>query len=264
MVTASPTQPPAIGRALISVRGLTVGFRDQEVLRDIDLEVPDQSALALLGPSRCGKSTLLRALNRMHELRPGAFVRGEATLAGDPIYGPSSDPTEVRRRIGLVRHLPTPFPGLNIYDNIAAGLRMQGGFSTDIIRERVEEALHLTELWDEVANRLDTRADRLPRGHQQRLCIARALAVRPDVLMLDEPSATLDPVETALIEDLVHALRKTMAVIFVTHNPQQAARVSDITAVMLDGQIVETAPTDDLFTAPKSVRTENYITGRSQ
>jgi phosphate transport system ATP-binding protein len=233
-------------------------------VRSVSLDVAEREVTAIIGPSGCGKSTLLRCINRMHETVPGARVEGEVTLNGMHIYGDGVSAIAVRRRIGMVFQRPTPFPTMSIRDNVAAGLAIMSreerkGMSTD---ETVEHALRKTALWDEVKDRLRESAVALSGGQQQRLCIARAIATKPVVLLLDEPTASLDPASTQRVEDLVWELRADMTVLIVTHNMQQAARVSDRTAFMLDGELVETAATKNLFTTPRDERTEAYLTGR--
>ncbi len=243
---------------------LTAWFGARAAVRNVSLEFRDAEVTAIIGPSGCGKSTLLRCLNRMHETIPTARVAGDVLLDGRNIYERDVTAMTVRRRIGMVFQRPTPFPTMSIRDNVAAGLRVlgrarPGRADTDAI---VEDALRRAALWDEVKDRLGASAVALSGGQQQRLCIARALATRPRVLLLDEPTASLDPLSTQRVEELVYALRADMAVVIVTHNMQQAARVSDRTAFMLDGHLVEVAPTGTLFTSPDDPRTESYITGR--
>lgn len=234
------------------------------VLRNVSLNFADRSVTAVIGPSGCGKSTLLRCLNRMHETVPGAIVEGDVMLGGASIYKGDLNAIAVRRHIGMVFQRPTPFPTMSIRDNVAAGLRIQIGRSpskkeTD---EIVESALERAGLLTEVKDRLKDNATGLSGGQQQRLCIARALATRPRVILLDEPTASLDPLSTQTIEELVYELKETVCVVIVTHNMQQAARVSDHTAFMLAGELIETAPTSSLFTNPRDSRTEDYVTGR--
>jgi phosphate transport system ATP-binding protein len=230
---------------------------------DATVDFYDGQVTAIIGPSGCGKSTLLRCLNRMHETAPGARVEGEVLLDGLDIYGAGVNPTAVRRRIGMVFQRPTPFPTMSIRDNVAAGFRgLRDAPSRRVIDEIVESSLRRAALWDEVKARLRESATALSGGQQQRLCIARALATRPQVLLLDEPTASLDPLSTLKVEELVYELRGSVTVIIVTHNMQQAARVSDRTAFMLLGSLIEVAPTRQLFTAPGDARTEAYITGR--
>ena len=243
---------------------LSAYFGDVAAVRDVTLGLEDRRVTAIIGPSGCGKSTLLRCLNRMHETIPGSRITGNVLLDGHPIYGAGTSAIAVRRHIGMVFQRPTPFPTMSIRDNVAAGLRVrEGGMPSrrdvDVI---VEDALRRAGLWEEVKDRLRTSAVALSGGQQQRLCIARALATRPRVLLLDEPTASLDPASTQKVEELVYELRATMTVGIVTHNMQQAARVSDRTAFMLNGSLIEIAPTNALFTAPRDPRTEAYITGR--
>jgi phosphate transport system ATP-binding protein len=219
---------------------------------------------ALIGPSGCGKSTFLRSLNRMHELSEGGRITGRVLLDGSDIYAPRVNAMQLRRRIGMVFQRPTPFPTMSIRDNVSAGLRIRigSGPSRKETARIVETALTRAGLWDEVKDRLDESATALSGGQQQRLCIARALATQPSVLLLDEPTASLDPVSTGSIEELVHELKQSIAVVIVTHNMQQAARVSDSTAFMLAGELIEAEKTSVLFTSPRDSRTEDYVTGR--
>ena len=253
------------GRVVLNVTGLNAYFGAQHAVRNVTIGFREREVTAIIGPSGCGKSTLLRCLNRMHETVPNARVTGRIEFHGQDLYAPEVSPIEVRRHIGMVFQRPTPFPTLNIRDNVAAGFRTmargQRPAKRDIDR-RVEEALRGAALWDEVKDRLHTGAVALSGGQQQRLCIARALANEPSVILLDEPTASLDPLSTQKIEELVYALRKQLTVIIVTHNMQQAARVSDRTAFMLNGELVEVAPTGKLFTTPSDPRTEAYVTGR--
>ena len=264
-VTNASTDPTAEnGRVTIAAESLDAYFGATRVVRDISFGVHSGQVTAIIGPSGCGKSTLLRCLNRMHETVPTARVEGEVRLEGKDIYGPSVSATGVRRHIGMVFQRPTPFPTMSIRDNVAAGLRILGrkGPSRSETDGIVEDALKRTALWHEVSTRLRDSAVALSGGQQQRLCIARALATRPAVLLLDEPTASLDPISTQKVEELVYELRRDMTVVIVTHNMQQAARVSDRTAFMLSGELVEFAPTNTLFTTPSDSRTEAYITGR--
>ncbi len=240
-------------------------FGAAQAVTGVSLEIPERQVTAIIGPSGCGKSTLLRCINRMHETIPGARVRGDVWLAGQNIYAPGTNAIRVRRLVGMVFQRPTPFPTMSIRDNVAAGLRvsLRGTRpSRAEIDAIVERALRRTALWDEVKDRLNTAATGLSGGQQQRLCIARALATEPPVLLLDEPTASLDPISTQRVEELVYELRQDVTIVIVTHNMQQAARVSDRTAFMLHGELVELAPTRMLFTAPVDPRTEAYITGR--
>jgi phosphate transport system ATP-binding protein len=250
-------------RARVSVRALDAYYGATRSVRDVTLEFLDGQVTAIIGPSGCGKSTLLRCLNRMHETLPGARCEGEVVLDNVDIYGKGVNPIEVRRRIGMVFQRPTPFPTMSIRDNVAAGFRgMPNAPARRDVDRIVELSLRRTALWDEVKDRLRDPATGLSGGQQQRLCIARALATRPTVLLLDEPTASLDPLSTQKVEELVYELRGSVTVIIVTHNMQQAARVSDRTAFMLMGDLVEVSPTSRLFTTPADPRTEAYITGR--
>ena len=248
---------------MLRTHRLNAWFGRNRVLRNVSLDFGDRAVTAVIGPSGCGKSTLLRCLNRMHETVPEAVVEGDVFLGETNIYK-GLNAIAVRRHIGMVFQRPTPFPTMSIRDNVAAGLRIQIGRApsrreTD---EIVETALNRAGLWDEVKDRLRESAVGISGGQQQRLCIARALATRPRVLLLDEPTASLDPLSTQTIEELVYELRQTIAVVIVTHNMQQAARVSNRTAFMLAGDMIEVAPTSALFTNPRDSRTEDYVTGR--
>ena len=216
--------------------------------------------MAAIGPSGCGKSTFLRCLNRMHELIPGARAEGTLLIDGKDLLGRDVDPVNLRRRVGMVFQRPNPFPTMSIRDNVAAGLKLNGipGNHAEI----VERTLHQSALWDEVKDRLDASALSLSGGQQQRLCIARALAVQPEVLLMDEPASALDPIATAKIEDLIHELKERYTIVIVTHNMQQAARVSDQTAFFYMGDLIEVGPTEKIFTNPSEKRTEDYVTGK--
>jgi phosphate transport system ATP-binding protein len=267
-----PSTPKAKAAELAARTALAVGkldafFGNTHAVRDVSLDFPERLVTAIIGPSGCGKSTLLRCLNRMHETVPTARVKGQVVLEGMDIYGSGVNATEVRKRIGMVFQRPTPFPTMSIRDNVAAGLRVKHPKghhrrSTHAINDIVEKALRRAALWDEVKDRLREAATGLSGGQQQRLCIARGLATDPDVLLLDEPTASLDPISTQKVEELVYELRGDMTIVIVTHNMQQAARVSDRTAFMLAGEVVEYTATGTLFTNPSDHRTEAYITGR--
>jgi len=264
VTTTSSRQAVPETRPRISVRKLDALFGAVRAVRDVSIDFPDGQVTAIIGPSGCGKSTLLRCLNRMHETVPLARVNGEVLLDEKNLYARGVNPIEVRRRIGMVFQRPTPFPTMSISDNVAAGLRASSRDKPARNRQEaiVEESLKQAGLWDEVKDRLADSATALSGGQQQRLCIARALATRPSVILLDEPTASLDPLGAQKIEELVHKLRGTVTIIIVTHNMQQAARVSDRTAFMLLGELVENAPTTEIFTTPRDPRTEAYITGR--
>ena len=243
----------------LETRKLSVFYDDAEAVKEVTLGIPDRKVVAFIGPSGCGKSTLLRCFNRMNDLIPNARVAGEALYHGNNLYGPGVDPVDVRRRIGMVFQKPNPFPK-SIYDNVAFGPRINGFRGN--MDELVEKSLRQAALWDEVKDRLDSSALALSGGQQQRLCIARALAVEPEVLLMDEPASALDPLATQKIEDLIYELKQNYTVVIVTHNMQQAARVSDYTAFLYMGNLVEYGPTNTVFTNPKEERTEAYITGR--
>jgi phosphate transport system ATP-binding protein len=251
-------------KSRLGTQELNAYFGAVHAIKGVSLGIPDRSVTAVIGPSGCGKSTFLRCLNRMHETIPGARATGRVLLDGADIYAPGTNPIRVRRHIGMVFQRPTPFPTMSVRDNVAAGLRILGNEKpgkreTDAI---VERALRRAALWEEVKDRLNASAMALSGGQQQRLCIARALATEPEVLLLDEPTASLDPLSTQRVEELVYELRQDMTVLIVTHNMQQAARVSETTAFFLSGEMVEAAPTRAMFTTPADPRTEAYITGR--
>jgi phosphate transport system ATP-binding protein len=241
--------------------GLTVRYGEKVAIKDVDIEVHAKQVLALIGPSGCGKSTFLRSLNRMNDTVPGVSVVGQVHLDGEPIYGAEVDPVLVRRRVGMVFQRSNPFPK-SIFENVAYGLRIAGVRERPVVVERVERALRHAGLWDEVKDRLDDSGLGLSGGQQQRLCIARALAVEPEVLLMDEPASALDPIATAKIEDLVSDLRNEVTIVIVTHNMQQAARVSQRTGFFYMGRLVEVGDTTQIFTRPKQRETEDYITGR--
>jgi phosphate transport system ATP-binding protein len=251
-----PVATTVQGPIRIEARGLSVYYGTHAGVRGVNLPAPSNQVTALIGPSGCGKTTLLRAFNRMHDLTPGTRVEGQVLLDGEDIYGPGVDPIEVRRRVGMVFQKPNPFPTLSIYDNVVAGLRLAGVRKRSLLDERVERALQQAALWEEVKGRLRAPATSLSGGQQQRLCIARALAVEPEVLLMDEPTSALDPISTQAIEDLLSELKQAVTIIIVTHNLQQAARVSDWTAFFLNGELIEHGITEELFTTPKDPRTE--------
>ncbi len=268
--TASPAAngaDVAPKRIALKVERLSAWYGSKLAVSDVSLEVDAHSVTALIGPSGCGKSTLLRCLNRMHEVTPRGRVEGKVTLEGEDIYAPGTDPTRVRQRIGMVFQKPNPFPTMSIEENVAAGLRFMSITSKSEIADRVEASLKASALWDEVKNDLKKPGIALSGGQQQRLCIARAIAVEPEVVLMDEPCSALDPLATLKVEDLMRTLAVKYTIVIVTHNMQQAARVSDRTAFMLAGeggfgQLIEYRPTDEIFTNPSDQRTEDYITGR--
>jgi len=246
----------------IRITRLNAWFGPHRVLKDIDLTAVPRAVTAIIGPSGCGKSTCVRCINRMHEVVPGARVTGRVELNGEDLYAPGADPVEIRRRIGMVFQKPNPFPTMSIFDNVAAGLRLAGMRNRAALNEAVERALLHAALWDEVKDELGKSGVGLSGGQQQRLCIARALAVEPEVLLMDEPCSALDPIATGKIEELIVELRKELTIVIVTHNMQQAARVSDWTGFFLLGEMIEFGPTRGLFTSPRDSRTEDYVTGR--
>ena len=250
----------AQARSVIETRNLNVYYDDVQAIRDVTMEIPEKQVTAMIGPSGCGKSTFLRCINRMNDLITAASVEGEMYFGGKNIYDDDVDPITLRRKIGMVFQHPNPFPK-SIYDNVAYGLRIQD--KTENIEEQVEEALKDAALWDEVKDQLDKSALDLSGGQQQRLCIARAIAVDPDVILMDEPASALDPIATSKIEDLIEELAEHYTVVIVTHNMQQAARISDKTAVFLTGgELVEFGDTGKIFENPEHDRVEDYITGK--
>jgi phosphate transport system ATP-binding protein len=249
---------PATG---VRVEELRAFYGDAEQVKGIDLEFRPNEVTAIIGPSGSGKSTLIRCINRMHEEIPGARAEGRVLLDDTDVYDPSVDVVAVRRAVGMVFQKPNPFPTMSIYENVAAGLRLSYGRRGDL-REKVEAALRAAGLWDEVAGRLDEPGAGLSGGQQQRLCIARSLAVEPGVILMDEPCSALDPIATLKIEELIDQLKTRVTIVIVTHNMQQAARVADRTAFMLDGGLVEVGPTQEMFTTPHDPRTEEYVTGK--
>ena len=234
----------------------------KRAIKDVNLNVKDKAVTAFIGPSGCGKTTLLRCLNRMHEMTPGAHADGRVVVDGIDIYDKSIDPVVIRRRIGMVFQKPNPFPTMSIFDNVAAGLRLNGMKNKTIIREIVEESLKNAALWEEVKNELEKPGMSLSGGQQQRLCIARALAMQPEVLLMDEPTSSLDPIGSSKIEELVRILKDSVTIIIVTHNMQQAARVSDFTAFMYLGDLIEYGATNQIFMKPEKELTERYISGK--
>ncbi|TAK08434.1 MAG: phosphate ABC transporter ATP-binding protein [Candidatus Manganitrophaceae bacterium] len=247
--------------AAFHVQKLNVFYGKKQALRDVNMEIPAKAVTAVIGPSGCGKSTFVRCLNRMNDLVPGFRVEGSILYQGKDIYSRGMDVIDVRRKIGMVFQKPNPFPK-SIYENIAYGLRIQGVKNKEKIDTVVEESLKKAAIWEEVKDRLPQSALSLSGGQQQRLCIARALAVAPEVLLLDEPTSAIDPIATGRIEELLRELKESYTIVIVTHNMQQAARISDITGFFLMGELVEFDPTSRMFTNPKDSRTEDYITGR--
>ncbi|MBQ8056743.1 MAG: phosphate ABC transporter ATP-binding protein [Ruminococcus sp.] len=247
--------------SIITAKDLCLWYGNSQALKNIDIEIPEKSITALIGPSGCGKSTFLKTLNRMNDLIPSVKITGEVTYGGTNIFEKSVDVNELRRQVGMVFQKPNPFP-MSIYDNVAYGPRTHGIKNKVQLDEIVERSLKGAALWDEVKDRLKKNALGLSGGQQQRLCIARALAVEPQVLLMDEPTSALDPISTSKIEELAMELKEKYTIVMVTHNMQQAVRVSDYTAFFLLGELVEVDKTDKLFSTPKDKRTEDYITGR--
>jgi phosphate transport system ATP-binding protein len=245
----------------IDITDLHAYYGDQHAVKGIDINFPPNEVTAIIGPSGCGKSTMVRCINRMHEEIPGAYAKGSVKLDQLDVYDDSVDVTSVRRLIGMVFQKPNPFPTMSIFDNVAAGLRLTGAKGENM-RERVHRSLRAVGLWGEVKNRLNEAGMGLSGGQQQRLCIARTIAVEPEVILMDEPCSALDPVATLKIEELIDELKERYTIVIVTHNMQQAARVANTTAFMLSGELVEHAPTNDIFTRPQDERTERYVTGK--
>jgi phosphate transport system ATP-binding protein len=240
---------------------LNLFYKDYQALKNINLNIKANKITALIGPSGCGKSTFLRTLNRMNDLIEGVKVEGTILLEGENIYEPEVDVANLRKRVGMVFQRPNPFP-MSVYDNVAYGPRIHGLKNKRQLDETIEKSLNLAALWEEVSDRLFKSALGLSGGQQQRLCIARLLAVEPEVLLMDEPSSALDPISTLKIEELIQVLKKDYTIVIVTHNMQQAARVSDVTAFFLNGELIEHGATEEIFTRPKDQRTEDYISGR--
>lgn len=247
-------------RYRILTESVSVYFDGKPAIRGVSMAIRTNKVTAIIGPSGCGKSTFLRALNRLHEVQPNARVEGRILLDGADIM--ALDATLVRRRVGMVFQKPNPFPAMSVFDNVVAGLRFNGIRKRSVLAEIAEEALRRAALWDEVKDRLRAPATSLSGGQQQRLCIARALAVEPEVLLMDEPTSALDPIATAKIEELIYELKRSYTIVIVTHNMQQAARVSDYTAFMYLGELIEFDKTRNIFTNPSKRQTEEYITGR--
>jgi phosphate transport system ATP-binding protein len=249
-------------RYKVSIKSLNAWFGMKQALKNISLEIKKNTATAIIGPSGCGKTTLIRCLNRMHEMTPGATANGIVILDNIDIYDKRVDPVVIKRRIGMVFQKPNPFPTMSIYDNVAAGLKLNGIKDKRLIGDIVQESLKGAALWEEVKNELGKPGLSLSGGQQQRLCIARALAMHPEVILMDEPTSALDPIASSKIEELIHNLKKDLTIIIVTHNMQQAARVSDLTAFMYLGELVEYGATKQIFENPQKELTERYISGK--
>jgi phosphate transport system ATP-binding protein len=246
----------------VRIENVNGWYGTKRAIKDINLNVKEKTVTAFIGPSGCGKTTLIRCLNRMHEMTPGAHADGRIIVDGIDIYDKSIDPVIIRRRIGMVFQKPNPFPTMSIFDNVAAGLKLNGLTNKTIIREIVEESLKEAALWDEVKNQLEQPGMSLSGGQQQRLCIARALAMQPEVLLMDEPTSSLDPIGSSKIEELLRTLKDSVTIIIVTHNMQQAGRVSDFTAFMYLGELIEYGSTNQIFMKPEKELTERYISGK--
>ncbi len=253
-------KPKSEGHNVV-LQGLNAYYGKMHVIKDVNLSFPAGEVTAIIGPSGSGKSTVVRCINRMHEEIPGARAEGSVKLDDLDVYDPNVDVTSVRRLIGMVFQKPNPFPTMSIFDNVAAGMRLTG-MRGENLRERVHKSLRAVGLWGEVKNRLDRPGIGLSGGQQQRLCIARTIAIEPEVILMDEPCSALDPIATLKVEELIDELKARYTIVIVTHNMQQAARVADTTVFMLDGEVIEHAPTSELFTTPKDERTERYVTGK--
>ena len=249
-------------RYKLTISNLFAWFGMKQALKNINLNIKPNIVTAIIGPSGCGKTTLIRCINRMHEMTPNAKAKGSVILDGLDIYDKAVDPVTIKRRIGMVFQKPNPFPTMSIYDNVAAGLKLNGIRDKKLIDDVVKESLEGAALWDEVKSELTKPGIGLSGGQQQRLCIARALAMQPEILLMDEPTSALDPIASSKIEELVHSLKKDLTIITVTHNMQQAARVSDYTAFMYLGELVEYGPTKQIFENPHNELTERYISGK--
>ncbi len=261
-VSAAPVSTNARHRYKVSIQNLDAWFGTKQAIKNINSDINENTATAIIGPSGCGKTTLIRCLNRMHEMTSGATTRGHVFLDNVDMYDKKVDPVVIKRRIGMVFQKPNPFPTMSTYDNVAAGLKLNGIKDKKIIEEVVRESLEAAALWSEVKNELDKPGVSLSGGQQQRLCIARALAMQPEVLLMDEPTSALDPIATSKIEELIHELKKGLTIIIVTHNMQQAARIADHTAFMYLGELIEHGPTKQIFENPRNELTERYISGK--
>jgi phosphate transport system ATP-binding protein len=250
-----------MNKPIIETKDLYLYYNDFEALHGITISIPEKSVTAFIGPSGCGKSTLLRVFNRMNDLIPGTYIKGKVTVDGEDVYRNGMKVDILRKNVGMVFQKPNPFPK-SIFENVAYGLRVNGESNKKVIEETVEQSLKQAALWEEVKDKLKKSAFELSGGQQQRLCIARALAIQPKVLLMDEPASALDPISTSKIEELIYNLKKDYTIIIVTHNMQQAGRVSDYTAFFYMGDLIEYGPTKDMFTKPQQERTQNYITGR--
>ena len=261
-ISAAAASTDTRHRYKVSIQNLNAWFGTKQAIKNINLDIKENTATAIIGPSGCGKTTLIRCLNRMHEMTSGATTRGHVFLDNVDIYDKKVDSVVIKRRIGMVFQKPNPFPTMSTYDNVAAGLKLNGIKDKKIIDEVVRESLEAAALWSEVKNELEKPGVSLSGGQQQRLCIARALAMQPEVLLMDEPTSALDPIATSKIEELIHELKKDLTIIIVTHNMQQAARIADHTAFMYLGELIEYGPTKQIFENPRNELTERYISGK--
>jgi phosphate transport system ATP-binding protein len=261
-----PSQPPAssepASKFTFEAKNVSIWYGQKRAIEDVSLNIISNAVTAIIGPSGCGKSTFLRALNRMHELTPKTRMEGTVLLHGENLYSKTVDPANVRRRVGMVFQKSNPFPTMTIGENVIVGLRLNGVRNQKFLNERLEKSLRMAALWDEVKDDLHKPGTSLSGGQQQRLCIARALAVEPEVILMDEPCSALDPIATAKIEELIHELKAQYTIVTVTHNMQQAGRISDYTAFLYIGKLIEFGPTTAIFTNPTQRQTEDYITGR--
>jgi phosphate transport system ATP-binding protein len=255
-------EQPVVMKPAFELDKLSIWYGQKQAIRDVTMNIPQHNVTAIIGPSGCGKSTLLRCLNRMHELVPNTRIEGRVLFQGRDLYAPGADPTLIRRKIGMVFQKSNPFPTMSIQENVIVGLRLNGVRNRALLNERTERALRMAALWDEVKDDLRKPGISLSGGQQQRLCIARAIAVEPDVLLMDEPASALDPIATMKIEELIWELKSNYTIVIVTHNMQQAGRVSDHTAFLYMGQLIEFGETTRLFSQPNEKQTEDYITGR--
>jgi phosphate transport system ATP-binding protein len=261
-ISTAAASTDARHRYKVSIQNLNAWFGTKQAIKNINLDIKENTTTAIIGPSGCGKTTLIRCLNRMHEMTSGATTRGHVFLDNVDIYDKKVDSVVIKRRIGMVFQKPNPFPTMSTYDNVAAGLKLNGIKDKKIINEVVRESLEAAALWSEVKNELEKPGVSLSGGQQQRLCIARALAMQPEVLLMDEPTSALDPIATSKIEELIHELKKDLTIIIVTHNMQQAARIADHTAFMYLGELIEYGPTKQIFENPRNELTERYISGK--
>ena len=257
-----PSNSETVPASTFQVKNMSIWYGEKRAIQDVTIDIASNAVTAIIGPSGCGKSTFLRALNRMHELTPKTRMEGTVLLNGDDLYSSTVDPTVVRRRVGMVFQKSNPFPTMTIGENVIIGLRLNGVHDQKFLNERLEKSLRMAALWDEVKDDLHKPGTSLSGGQQQRLCIARTLAVEPEVVLMDEPCSALDPIATAKIEELINELKAKYTIVTVTHNMQQAGRISDYTAFFYLGRLIEFGPTTTIFTNPKERQTEDYITGR--